>query len=156
MSQFTYKRLLAPSADELKLIAAWYEEEWKLDPAQSIEKISRLPEGTGQFQMMMYLNGEPIATGGIYTHVGLLDKVPRFKSFGHWLALVYTLSSQRNKGYGYKLCQQIQEEAKKEGLKEIYLFTHTAESLYQRLGWQLIERLQLGEKNIAVMKLELL
>lgn len=40
-------------------------------------------------------------------------------------------------------------------LKDIYLFTHTAESLYKRLAWQQLERLALGGKDIVVMKKEL-
>ncbi len=34
----------------------------------------------------------------------------------------------------------------------MYLFTDTAESLYERLGWHQLERLFLGERNIVVMK----
>jgi hypothetical protein len=38
------------------------------------------------------------------------------------------------------------------GLEKIYLFTHTSESLYRRLGWQQLERLALGGKDIVVME----
>jgi GNAT superfamily N-acetyltransferase len=82
----------------------------------------------------MTLDNIPIATGRLYNHVGLLDKQPKFKIYKHWLALVYTVSEYRRKGYGALLCNYIQQHAKEMVLKEIFLFTHTAESLYKRPG----------------------
>ena len=38
----------------------------------------------------------------------------------------------------------------------MYLFTDTAEQLYQRLGWTDMERLAMGDRNVVVMKNDLL
>jgi N-acetylglutamate synthase-like GNAT family acetyltransferase len=103
----------------------------------------------------MLLDGSPIATGGVYHHVGLLDAMPRLKEFQPWLALVYTLPEHRGKGYGASLCEEIQAQAKTMGTTDLFLFTYTAESLYKRLGWQQLERVELKGKDIAVMKREL-
>ena len=100
----------------------------------------------------MTLYNNPIATGGLYNHVGLLDKVPGLKIYKNWLALVYTKPGLRGKGLGALICNHIQDYSKDLGLKEIYLFTHTAENLYKRLAWQQLERLALGGKDIVVMK----
>ena len=104
----------------------------------------------------MTLDNKPIATGGLYNHVGLLDKEPRLKIYKNWLALVYTTPENRGKGLGALICNDIQSQAISLGLKNIYLFTHTAENLYKRLGWQQMERLVLGEKDIVIMKKELI
>ncbi len=85
----------------------------------------------------------------------MLDIEPQFNIYGPWLALVYTTTENRNKGYGALLCEKIEEHAKELKLKEIYLFTHTAESLYIRLGWTPFERLAIKDINIVVMKKEL-
>ena len=92
----------------------------------------------------MTLDNIPIATGGLYNHVGLLDREPRLKIYKNWLALVYTKPDNRGKGLGALICGHIQDYSKDLGLKELYLFTHTAENLYKRLSWQQIERLALG------------
>ena len=43
-------------------------------------------------------------------------------------------------------------EAQKRGYQKIYLFTHSAESLYIRKGWNEIERHQIEGKNIVIME----
>lgn len=149
-------RIITPADGELiSLIADWYLDEWSIDKGATIEKLNNFPDEGTPFQMVMTLNGLPIATGGIYLHVGLLVAEPRLKVFQPWLALVYTSPQHRNKGYGAILCKKIQTRAKSMGLNELFLFTHTAERLYKRLGWQQLERINLKGKDIAVMKLEL-
>jgi len=37
----------------------------------------------------MTIDGLPTATGGVYDHVGLIDREPRFKVYSPWLALVF-------------------------------------------------------------------
>lgn len=103
----------------------------------------------------MTIDNVPIATGGLYKHVGLLDQEPRLKIYKNWLALVYTKPDNRGKGLGALICNHTQYQSKKLGLKEIYLFTHTVENLYRRLAWQQLERLALGGKDIVIMKKEL-
>jgi GNAT superfamily N-acetyltransferase len=98
------------------------------------------------------INDVPIATGGLYNHVGLLDKEPRFKIYKNWLALLYTIQDMRYHGFGALICRHIEEHSKQIGINEIYLFTDTAESLYTRLGWHPKERLNFGERNIVIMK----
>lgn len=107
--------------------------------------------GKFQFQVMMSVDGVPLATGGLYNHVGILDKIPRLAIHPHWLALVYTLPEHRGKGYGASLCECIEQHAQSLGLKELALFTHTAESLYRRLGWRQAERIAAGGRDLVVM-----
>ena len=95
---------------------------------------------------------EPIAAGGLYHHVGLLDKEPRFKIYENWLALIYTIPAMRRHGYGTMLCNYIHECSKKIGVKEMYLYTNTAGMFYQKFGWNALERLSIEERNIVEMK----
>jgi amino-acid N-acetyltransferase len=48
--------------------------------------------------------------------------------------------SYRGKGYGRELCRKIIEQAKLQGMKELYLLTTTAESFFKRLGFRKMER----------------
>lgn len=135
----------------IELIASWYHQEWKIEPGSTCENIRQISAEQSQFQILMLLDGEPIATGGIYNHVGLLDKMPRLKRHKKWLALVYVIPEFRGKGYGGQLCDFIQQHAQNIGLNNIYLFTHTAERLYVRMGWKVMERLNVNDREIAVM-----
>ncbi len=140
----------------IELIANWYLNEWKIPVDKTIPRLQTITADQTQFQVLMTLDNVPISTGGVYDHVGLLDKEPKFKVYQNWLALVYTTPDKRHQGYGAAICSYIQDYSKHIGLNKIHLFTDTAERLYKRLGWDEMERLKLGERNIVVMKKELL
>ncbi len=135
-----------------RLIANWYLREWNIPINKTIERLQSITGETTQFQIIMILNGNPISTGGLYHHVGLLDKETRFQIYKNWLALVYTIPDQRGKGFGAKICDYIELHSKSLGIKKMNLFTDTSEKLYKRLGWTEIERLKLNERNIVVME----
>ena len=155
MNNIDYKRITPADTELISLIADWYFDEWNIDKAVTIDRLNTFRNTGVPFQVIMTLDGSPIATGGVYDHVGLLDAVPRLKEFQPWLALVYSLPEHRGKGYGAMLCEEIQGRAKATGTKDLFLFTHTAESLYKRLGWEQLERIALKGKDIAIMKKEL-
>jgi GNAT superfamily N-acetyltransferase len=155
MTDIKYQIVRPNDNRNIELIADWYLSEWNIPLQTTIDKTKKLSADNFEFQILMTLYGKPIATGGLYNHVGLLDKEPRLKVYRNWLALVYTAPENRGKGLGALICRQIQTHAKYLGLKDIYLFTHTAENLYKRLEWQQLERLVLGGKDIVVMKKEL-
>lgn len=149
-------RVIFPSDEQaIGLISNWYYQEWKIPVSTTVQNQQALVDGGGQFQAILLKDDVPIATGGVYKHVALLDREPRFRAYKHWLALVYTKPELRGKGYGAEICKFIQGEAKEGGIKELFLFTHTAESLYKRLGWEEIERLSAAGKEIVVMQLNL-
>jgi GNAT superfamily N-acetyltransferase len=148
--------LISPDDNEnIELFADWYLNVLNIPLQTTIEKTKKLSAENYEFQLLVTLENKPIATGGLYNHVGLLEREPRLRIYKNWLALVYTKPDNRGKGIGALLCRHIQEHSKNLGLKEIYLFTHTAENLYKRLAWQQLERLALGGKDIVVMKKEL-
>jgi GNAT superfamily N-acetyltransferase len=151
----SFHTIIQDDTNHIALISDWYQKEWNIPKEKTTDHLSGMKPGTIPFQIMMYVDGKPVATGGVYDHVGLLDKEPRFKVYPHWLALMYTIPSERSKGYGRILSEEILKVAKASGLHELYLFTDTAESLYKRVGWEVVERLTVGPRNIVVMKLEL-
>jgi GNAT superfamily N-acetyltransferase len=146
-------QLVSPSDHGVQsLIAQWYLNEWKIPEEKTKERLKQFKASGEQFQVLMTVNNTPVATGGLYHHVGLLDREPRFGVHKHWLALVYTTPENRGKGYGAQICKYIQDHAKALGLRQMFLFTDTAETLYDRLGWKPKERLEMESRNIVVME----
>lgn len=146
-------QIVAPDDRQVfKLIADWYFSEWNIPVITTIEKLQTLTEHKDQFQVLMTLNREPVATGGIYDHVGLIDKVPHLNIYKKWLALVYTIPRKRSTGLGTAICNFILNQAKISGIEKIHLFTDTAEPFYQRMGWAATERLTVNKRNIVVME----
>ena len=139
----------------IELIAGWYLQEWNIPKNKTIQKIKSFDDDKLQFQVLMTLNSIPVSTGGLYNHVALLDKEPRFSIYKNWLALVYTVPEKRGRGFGALICNYIQEHAKELCIKEMHLFTDTAERLYIRLGWNKLEQIALGKRNITIMEKQL-
>ncbi|SDD83484.1 GNAT family N-acetyltransferase [Niabella drilacis] len=136
----------------LQQIAGWYFSEWQIPVDTTVKGLQSITAAAGQFQVLMMLDGLPIATGGIYDHVGLVDRAPRFKIYKKWLAQVYTIPAERGKGYGAALCRYIHEQAGSLGLKKIHLFTDTAASLYRRLGWMETEQFDIANRHLIIME----
>ncbi|MES2810451.1 MAG: GNAT family N-acetyltransferase [Bacteroidota bacterium] len=149
-------RKIQPKDTELiELISTWYLNEWNIPVEKTRDNLQAITTATDQFQLILFVDKLPVATGGIYNHVGLLDRQPRLKIHQHWLALVYTIPAYRAKGYGSMLCSELQKQAKQQCLNTLHLFTDTAESLYQNLGWKVQQRLETGGRNLAIMHLQL-
>lgn len=155
MTEIKY-RIIKPDDNEyIGLIAESYFKEWVIPIDKTIQRLQSSTADQSQFQVLMTLEGIPISTGGLCNHVGLLDKEPRLKIYKNWLALVYTTPDKRHQGYGASICKYIQDHSKKLGLQTMYLFTYTAEQLYKRLGWTVMETLAMGQRTIVIMKKEL-
>lgn len=138
-----------------QLIADWYDLEWRIEPAKTHAELASHRIDGVPFQLLMTLGGEPVGTGGVYTRVGLADHVPRYEAVGPWLALMYTVPSQRRKGLGARLCSELHDRARDFGATELYLFTSTAERLYRRMGYKAIEILHYRGREIVVMRTDL-
>jgi GNAT superfamily N-acetyltransferase len=139
----------------IELVSDWYLREWNIPKNKTIEKIRSFVDDKFQFQVLMTIDDIPVSTGGLYNHVALLDKEPRFSVYKNWLALVYTIPEKRRHGFGAFICNYIQEHSKELRIKEMHLFTDTAERLYTRLGWSKLEQIALGVRNITVMTKQL-
>ena len=72
-----------------------------------------------------------------------------------WLGGLFVLPEYRNSGVGTLLMNRATQEARKLNIAKLYLWTHTAERLYHRLGWQLVERTDYFGKPATVMSMKL-
>ena len=72
-----------------------------------------------------------------------------------WLGGLLVLPERRNRGIGTMLMRRATEEARRLDISRLYLWTHTAERLYHKLGWQLVERTNYFGKEAVVMEMDL-
>lgn len=72
-----------------------------------------------------------------------------------WLGGLLVLPEWRNCGVGTMLMHRATEEARRLNVPQLYLWTHTAEGLYHKLGWQLVERTNYFGKEAVVMQIDL-
>ena len=156
MPVIQYHRITPEDTEILNQISQWYLSEWKMDSPKTIARLSKLPATGIPFHLLMTLDGKPIATGGVAKDSSIIIDEPRLNIYQPWLSLVYTTPENQNKGYGTLLCQQLENMAKELGVTEYYLFTYTAEKMYLKLGWQVMERFVARSKNMVIMKKNLL
>ncbi|MBM1106384.1 GNAT family N-acetyltransferase [Aurantibacter crassamenti] len=150
-----YRNISPNETEAINQISDWYLSEWKIS---KIKTTKSLTESTNQnviFQTIMTDEKKLIGTGGLYHKVGIQSRIKKYENYSPWIALMFTEPKIRGKGLGSKLLDEIELEAKKKGFEKIYLFTHTAESLYIRKGWNEIDRYQIEGKNIVIMDKEI-
>ena len=72
-----------------------------------------------------------------------------------WLGGLLVLPEWRNRGIGTMLTQRAVDEARRLDISRLYLWTPSAERLYAKLGWQVVERTQYFGKDAVVMARDL-
>jgi N-acetylglutamate synthase-like GNAT family acetyltransferase len=72
-----------------------------------------------------------------------------------WLGGLLVLPEWRNRGVGTMLMHRATEEARRLNVPRLYLWTHSAEALYHKLGWQVVERSHYFGKEAVVMQIDL-
>lgn len=99
---------------------------------------------------LIALNG-PDLIGTVSLKYHDLDSRP---DLDPWLGGVFVIPSWRRRGVASLLMQRAVEAAAMLGLMKLYLWTSSAEGLYQKLGWEVVERSHYCGKNIVVMQIE--
>ncbi|HJT81653.1 MAG TPA: GNAT family N-acetyltransferase [Chthoniobacterales bacterium] len=69
-----------------------------------------------------------------------------------WLGALLVLPDWRGRGIARMLMRRAEAIAGKLNLKRLYLWTHSAEGLYLKLGWAVVERTEYCGKQIVVME----
>jgi GNAT superfamily N-acetyltransferase len=71
-----------------------------------------------------------------------------------WLGALFVLPGWRKRGVASLLMNRVVDEARRLKLPELFLWTSSAEGLYLKLGWRVVERSKYCDKEIVVMQLE--
>ena len=68
-----------------------------------------------------------------------------------WLASLYVVPQRRGRAHGLELVQVGIELAASAGAKRLYVFTESAEKLFQRCGFEMLERTMLQDVPISIL-----
>ena len=134
------------------LLAAWFFDEWggnnpdlTVDVLETAVK-ERLNREKAPLCLLAFLDGHPVATTAI--KIREMETHPQYE---HWLGNVYVVPAYRGQGIGSKLIHHTQNEAKRIGIRDLYLYTRDRETLYQRLGWEVLEKPQYRGRSATIM-----
>ena len=73
-----------------------------------------------------------------------------------WLGGLLVPPEWRKRGVGTMLMHRAVEEARRLNISRLYLWTPSAERLYRKLGWQVVERTNYFGKEAVVMERNLI
>jgi len=76
------------------------------------------------------------------------------KDLTPWLASVYVAPEHRRRGTASALVNHVVEEAARQEIGTLYLYTPDQEKLYARLGWTPFERTEHKGEKIVIMTIE--
>ena len=68
-----------------------------------------------------------------------------------WIASLYVVPQRRGRGHGLELVQAAIDFAAAAGVKRLHVFTESAEKLFQRCGFEILERTMLQDVPITVL-----
>lgn len=144
--------LLANHLELIPLLANWYRQEWgHLSPDRSLEEwIQRLAERAHRdripLTVIAFEDDQPVGLASLVA----ADMDTR-RDLSPWLAGVYVAPAYRKRGFGSDLVMDIEERAAGLGIETLYLYTNSAQRLYERLGWLEIEREPYRGREVVIM-----
>lgn len=80
------------------------------------------------------------------------EEIERLHDVSPWLAGLIVAEAYRGHGLGSKLVRAVEKHAQSKGCDELYLYTDSAEALYSKLGWAVVERTVVDGEPLVLMK----
>jgi predicted N-acetyltransferase YhbS len=121
---------------------------------RSIQQFSQ--RANRQFLPIAYVAVEDTVPVGSVTL--LEDQLPTYSNHKLWVASLFVLEQYRGRGIGDALMRKAELSAVSLGYNTILLFTHTAQSYYEKRGWEIIDTVDPPDVSYAsvVMSKQLL
>jgi len=146
---------LADHPEFIPALARWHHEEWSyLRPGDSVQaRLSRLRAASGRGEIptvfVAFSDGTLFGSAMLIAHDldTRMDLTP-------WLAGVFVAPDYRRRGIGSALVGRVVECAAGLGVRRLYLYTPSAEQMYSRLGWSVVERTSYRGADVLVMSLD--
>jgi len=136
-------------------IADWYFQEWAVPKETTIDRLTKQETDDILFHLVLKKDDQVIATGGLHLKVGLIKVHEEFKKYGPWVSMLYCNKNFRNQGIGEFLLKKIEDDANDLSFSKIYLYTNSAERLYERNNWITAARIVYKGKETVVMEKEI-
>jgi GNAT superfamily N-acetyltransferase len=150
---------IVPLADRPELIPVvgrWHWDAWgHEDPIGSVETwTDGLRKRSGReaipISWVALVDETPVGSVALVEH----DMLTR-RDFTPWLSGLFVLPEYRRAGIGRALIRHCEETASALGVRRLYLYTTTAETLYAQLGWRPLTRERYGSEEVLIMAKDL-
>jgi len=146
----------AERADLAALTARWQWEAFVRDAGRPLEPMIARAEAAAAAaawmprSFVLLSDGEPVGTASLTAHD--LEERPDLTP---WLASVYVVPQARGQGHAARLVRAVEQHAAAGSVATLWLYTNTAERIYQRIGWRTVESVQHDGYPVALMRRDL-
>ena len=147
---------LADHPDLIPTLARWRWEEWgHITPDRSMDEwieglVNQANRDRIPVTLVAFDDDQPAGMASLVYY----DMDTR-EDLTPWLASVLVEPSFRDRGHGSALVTAIEEIAAALDVETLYLYTNSAQSLYERLGWKEIEREPYRGREVVIMRKKL-
>jgi len=146
----------ADRPDLVPMVAGWLWREFLQADGYTLEQVVDIVAGavahSGPPQCFVLLaDGEPVGTATLATED--LDERPDLTP---WLAGVFVVPEERGQGHVVPLIDAVEAACRSASIRELWLYTNTAERVYARAGWRIFEIVQRRNKRpVTLMRRDL-
>lgn len=143
---------LADNRDFIAELAEFQHAEWKhLNPLLTVEgRAKAIAEAAGREgipSIFIAVSGSQLVGSAALVKNDMITK----PDLSPWLAAVYVKEVFRHQGVATKLIARCEIEATRSNAKTWYLYTEFASTLYEKLGWNHLERCEYKGVTVDVM-----
>jgi GNAT superfamily N-acetyltransferase len=136
----------------IPIIAKWIYEEWAyVNPhltLQDIQKslIGRVKENELPITLVAHDERGVLGTASLKgADMDILQELTP------WLSSVYVHPDYRGQGIARALSEEIDKAARQLGHRQIYVFNHISQGIFEKLGWRILQTVEYGGKELAIL-----
>jgi GNAT superfamily N-acetyltransferase len=146
---------IADHLDLIETIARWHWDEWgDTDPGGSPESWTEGLRGFANHDRIpttyVALEGDELLGSVILNE----HDMSTHQELSPWVSGVYVKPAARGRGVGSALVRHAVAQAGAMGVTRLYLYTRSAQGLYEKLGWQAVEEDDYQGGPVTIMAIE--
>lgn len=136
-----------------RTLAEWSLAEWAGDfPDDTIDWYLDLYDASARDHglpvcVVALVDGSPVGTASLIAD----DELPEAVEPGPWVAAVFVEPGSRGEGVGAALVAEVVRRGHAMGFDEVYLYTETGASWYEKSGWRAVRTAELAGHDVTVM-----
>ena len=146
---------IADRPDLVPVVAGWLWDAFWRKRGHSLGEIEDLVAASharvGPPQCFVLLaDGAPAGTAGLIASD--CDERPDLTP---WLAAMFVAPAHRGRGHALTLVRTVEDAARAAGVSTLWLYTRTAQGLYDRAGWERVEEFAAAGQPAMLMRRDL-
>jgi N-acetylglutamate synthase-like GNAT family acetyltransferase len=140
----------------IPIIAKWIYEEWSYAfPLRTLQDIQKTLFGRmneNEMPITLIAHDERGVLGTASLKASDMEILPELTP---WLSSVFIHPDHRGEGVATALVAEIEKIARQQGFARLYVFNPITQGVFEKLGWSVLQTVQYGGKELAILVKEI-